>query len=421
MRRVGDDRWFPGPQAPPAPVPPRPAGRGPPPRCRAKGRPAAMVQHPARRFSPCRPARQKPSAQPNRRSKITSSMLLSLSAQSIAAASSGAASVARAGYAPVNTRPAPCSRPKREIRAVIPCRFHLAPHLSQNFQHRRIERRARSRSVPPGRPPPHSRRPAWKQKCGRAGAKNSTRKAPAAPRCGSCELPAPSHAAAAPVQESGKVGDLRLPGRPPQDGPAPGTGSGQQKCLGGPHAGETQGDLGPVQAGGSRQHQPPFPSFQLHASPSAPAPPDAGQWAGPRCGSPPGSTVWPGPAVPAAARRTGWRPAFVPLFAPARCCWQARPESTTSLPSHRAEQPTPRKSAMQCSTSRKAGHSLKPHLSRAEQRCRTKAAERCFSPPEFLRVPFSGRPPVTTIFRSCHVRAPIPQKIPHRMQNRAGV
>ena len=77
------------------------------------------------------------------------------------------------------------------------------------------------------------------------------------------ELPA-LDAAAAPVQKSGKVGDLRFPGRPPQDGPASGTGSGQQKRLGGPYAGETQGDLGPVQAGGSCQHQPPFPSFQLH-------------------------------------------------------------------------------------------------------------------------------------------------------------
>ena len=94
MRRVGNDRGS-RPQA-------RQHQCRPAPQIRAstsvprKRPPGAMVSTlPA--VSACAPRRQKPSAQPNRRSKITSSMLLSLSAQSIAAASSGAASVARAG------------------------------------------------------------------------------------------------------------------------------------------------------------------------------------------------------------------------------------------------------------------------------------------------------------------------------------
>ena len=45
-------------------------------------------------------------------------MLLALSAASMAAASSGAASVASAGYTPVNTLPAPCSAPSRVMTAL---------------------------------------------------------------------------------------------------------------------------------------------------------------------------------------------------------------------------------------------------------------------------------------------------------------
>ena len=95
MRRVGDDRGSPGRK-------PRQHQCRPAPQVgglhhgAAQRPPGAMVSTlPA--VSACAPRRQKPSAQPNRRSKITSSMLLSLLAQSMAAASGGAASVARAG------------------------------------------------------------------------------------------------------------------------------------------------------------------------------------------------------------------------------------------------------------------------------------------------------------------------------------
>ena len=76
---------------------------------------ATLFFEPSTRTRP--PSAAKPAAQPNRRSKITSSMLPGPSAQSSTAASSGAASVASAGYAPVNTRPGPYSRPNRVITA----------------------------------------------------------------------------------------------------------------------------------------------------------------------------------------------------------------------------------------------------------------------------------------------------------------
>ena len=68
---------------------------------------------------------------------------------------------------------------------------------------------------------------------------------------------------------------------------------------------------------------------------------------------------------------------------------------------------------------RKAGHSLEPHLSRAEQRCRKKRQNAVFRCRNFYASVQRAAPCHHDPF--LHVRAPIPQKIPHRMQNRAGV
>jgi dihydroorotate dehydrogenase len=66
-----------------------------------------------------------------------------------------------------------------------------------------------------------------------------------------------------------------------------------------------------------------------------------------------------------------------------------------------------------------AGHSLEPHLSRAEQRCRKKRQNAVFRCRNFYASVQRAAPCHHNPF--LHVRAPIPQKIPHRMQNRAGV
>ena len=68
---------------------------------------------------------------------------------------------------------------------------------------------------------------------------------------------------------------------------------------------------------------------------------------------------------------------------------------------------------------RKAGHCLEPHLSRAEQRCRKKRQNAVFCSRNFYVSVQRATPCHHDPF--LHVRAPIPQKIPHRMQNRAGV
>ena len=228
----------------------------------------------------------------------------------------------------------------------------------------------------------------------------------------------PLNAAAAPVQKSGKVGDLRFPGRSPQDGPALGTGSGQQKRLGGPYAGETQGDLGPVQAGGSCQHQPPLPSFQLHRphfcqpcqmqvngpGPDAAAAGQAGLGAAQPCqqgcaeqdGGPHLSRCLPRHS--AVGRRTG------------EYCITALPPGGT------AHAPQKRHAMFHV---RKVGHSLEPHLSRAEQRCSKKRQNAIFCSRNFYTSIQRAAPCHHDPF--LHVRAPILQKIPHRMQNRAGV
>ena len=68
---------------------------------------------------------------------------------------------------------------------------------------------------------------------------------------------------AAAVQEVGKVRDLRLPRRAPQDGGASGAGSGQQQRLRRPHAGEAEGEVCPVESPRRGQHQLSRPGVQL--------------------------------------------------------------------------------------------------------------------------------------------------------------
>ena len=82
---------------------------------------------------------------------------------------------------------------------------------------------------------------------------------PRRPSMRSVEVPAP----AAAVQKFGKVGDLRFPGCAPQDGGASGADSSQQQCLRRSHAGEAEGDVGPVEAPRRGQHQLSRPGVQL--------------------------------------------------------------------------------------------------------------------------------------------------------------
>ena len=179
-----------------------------------------------------------------------------------------------------------------------------------------------------------------------------------------------------------------------------------------------QGDLGPVQAGGSRQHQPPFPCFQLHRPHF--------------CQSRQMQVDGPGPdAAPAGQAGLG----------AAQPCQQGRaeqnggPHLSRCLPRHSA---VGRRTGEHCITAlppggtahtpqkrhavfhiRKAWHSLEPHLSRAEQRCRKKRQNAVFRCRNFYASAQRAAPCHHDPF--LHVRAPIPQKIPHRMQNRAGV
>ena len=73
----------------------------------------------------------------------------------------------------------------------------------------------------------------------------------------------PSMRSVEAVQKFGKVGDLRFPGRAPQDGGASGADSSQQQGLRRSHAGEAEGDVGPVEAPRRGQHQLSRPGIQL--------------------------------------------------------------------------------------------------------------------------------------------------------------
>ena len=140
--------------------------------------------------------------------------------------------------------------------------LHGAAHLFQNFQHRRIEHgRASGEFHPP------SGSSGGAGQCGgedavRQGRKIAARKRPP-PLDVDRRSPRALDTPAAAVQEVGKVGDLRLPRRAPQDGGASGADSGQQQCLRRPHAGEAEGEVCPVESPWRGQHQPSRPGVQL--------------------------------------------------------------------------------------------------------------------------------------------------------------
>ena len=78
-----------------------------------------------------------------------------------------------------------------------------------------------------------------------------------------CGSPRTLDTPAAAVQKFGKVGDLRFPGRAPQDGGASGADSSQQQGLRRSHAGEAEGEVCPVESPWRGQHQPSRPGVQL--------------------------------------------------------------------------------------------------------------------------------------------------------------
>ena len=81
---------------------------------------------------------------------------------------------------------------------------------------------------------------------------------PRRPSMRSVEVPAPSIRPPQRFRNS-----ARSPGRAPQDGGASGADSSQQQCLRRSHAGEAEGDVGPVEAPRRGQHQLSRPGVQL--------------------------------------------------------------------------------------------------------------------------------------------------------------
>ena len=75
---------------------------------------------------------------------------------------------------------------------------------------------------------------------------------------------------------------------------------------------------------------------------------------------------------------------------------------TTLFRSHRAAQPTPRKSAMQCSTSARRGTAWS-RTSPVQSSDAAKSGRTLFFAAGIFTLPFSGRPPVTTIRSSMSV------------------
>ncbi len=170
------------------------------------------------------------------------------------------------GKGRVNARehpPGPIQPPEAGEPDAVAALLHPAPHLFQNFQHRRIEQsRAAAQFGAPAR---------CRHRAGQRGGKNAVRqrrkhaagKVPP-PLDAEGGTSRPLDACTAAVQKCGQVCDLRLPRRTPQHGGASGAGRCQHERLRGPHAGETQGDLCPMQAGRSRQHQPAGACLPLH-------------------------------------------------------------------------------------------------------------------------------------------------------------
>ena len=91
-----------------------------------------------------------------------------------------------------------------------------------------------------------------------------------------------------------------------------------------------------------------------------------------------------------------------PAVCPGKVLLAGGPESTASLSSHRAAQPTPRKSAMQCSTSARRGTAWS-RTSPVQSSDAAKSGRTLFFAAGIFTLPFSGRPPVTTIRSSMSV------------------
>ena len=154
------------------------------------------------------------------------------------------------------------------------------------------------------------------------------------------------------------------------------------------------GDLCPVQAGRSRQHQPAGACLPTLPPPSGAARPDAGRWAAPRCCTRRASSSRHGPALPAAAHRRGWTPAFVRQFAPEGCCSAEHQRQGYPPLSHRAAACAPQK--RQARRPSKSRHGPQAHI--ATRRIdAASGGSTLFSPPGCLHTGSSRRPPITTI------------------------
>ena len=365
------------------------------------------------------PRRKSPSAQAKRRSKMTSSMLLSPARAEHGPPPAAGCVGGKARYTPVKTAPRRTAAqigPAGPYRRRCPQRSPFVREISSTGGVEEAGQPANS-TAPPAAAQAQAR---WKQKCGRAGAKTRSRPASDALRCGSWRCP-PLHAAAAAVEESRQIPDLRLPAprlrstvclwrRPP---PA-------VKSRW-PHAGEAEGDLGPVQAGGGCRSSLPGPAG-CSCAPIFAKPARCRSTGRPRIYTRRAATSPPGPAAPAAARRTGWRPAFVPLFAPEECCRRGVPETHNIASCQLIFRSCARGQGQAASTSESRGTPPQPdglctaNLLRSVSSTLFFAAGCARFP---VRVVLLS--PRSVLARCAISAAPIPQKIPQTMQNHRSV
>ena len=244
---------------------------------------------------------------------------------------------------------------------------------------------------------------------------------PPPPLDAQCGSPRTLDTPAAAVQKFGKVGDLRFPGRAPQDGGASGADSSQQQGLRRSHAGEAEGDVGPMEAPPAR----PAPAFPPRRPaplpPSGPDLPDVSRWGGRRYCTRRAAKSRPGPAAPAAVHRRGWRPAFVPRFLPEGCCLRASRPPRCLPPASR--QRTLRPAAARGCIPRPTA-SARPAAAPVPGRAvPPQGAEvRCFSPPVLPPCRSAAVRPSPKSARSAVSlsAAPIPQKIPTICKSRDG-
>ena len=117
---------------------------------------------------------------------------------------------------------------------------------------------------------------------------------------------------------------------------------------------------------------------------------------------PPGRLVSARPSLASSGAQNKMEARICPAVCPGRVLLAGGPESTASLLSHRAAQPTPRKSAMQCSTSARRGTAWS-RTSPVQSSDAAKSGRTLFFAAGIFTLPFSGRPPVTTIRSSMSV------------------